>query len=248
MPYVPSEKTFPPATDRKVIDEALEPLAQRVTTTIVKNSDLRKEYRRVFIKIAKNLHLMLSEQNTKSSRFSTLEEWNLAKAIYETGEKYKYDGAELGEFNYAITRFIQRVPQIKVARGDWKDSDELRYWSYANATSALLYAAIHTEDLDIGLDGVFLDIWGEYKWKVNRPYEAAQIIKSGDCYDTPYYTRLVEIVDENGNVIGHTDIYLKRSPETINVDVLPGKLVLVTRPSEIPNWAQPFGDLDPIKQ
>ncbi len=222
MPYVPSEKTFPPAEDRKVIDKALEPLAQRVAKAIVKNSDLRREYRRVFVWVTKDLYTILNKPNAVSRGL----EWDLAKAIYETGTKYDYECAELGEFNYAITRFIQRVPQIKVARGDWKDTDELRYWLYANTISALVYASRHTEDLDVGLDGVFIDIKDEYKWRVNRAYEAAQIIKSGDCYDTPFYTRLVELVDENGKVIGHTDIYLKRDPSTLDKDVIGLQLVL----------------------
>ncbi len=223
MPYVPSKKTVPSAEDREIINPVVERLAQRVAMSVVKNLDLMKEYRRVFVRVANDLHTILTNPNIFGPGDL---EWNLARTIYKTGAKYGYECAELGEFNYAITRFIQRVPQIKVARGDWKESDELRYWLYANTVSALVYASRHTEDLDIGLDGVFIDIKDEYKWKVNRPYEAAQIIKSGDCYDTPFYTRLVEMVDENGKVIGHTDIYLKRDPSTLNKDVLDLQLVL----------------------
>ena len=130
----------------------------------------------------------------------------------------------MGELNYAMTRFVQRVPQIKVANNSW--TQELRYWLYARTVSALIYASRHTEDLDLGIDGVFEDIKDEYKRRVNTSYEAAQILKSGDCYDTPYYTRLVEVVDEDGNLIGHMEVMLKRGDETLTKDMLDGVFVL----------------------
>lgn len=66
----------------------------------------------------------------------------------------------------------------------------------------------------------------EYKWRVNRPYEAFQIIKNGDCYDTPYYGRLVEVVDEDGKHVGYMEVWLKRSPETVNLNLLKSQIVL----------------------
>ncbi len=135
-----------------------------------------------------------------------------------------YEGAYLGEFNYSFTRFIQRVPEIMVENRTW--TEELRYWLYAATVQALTYAQSKTEDLDNGISGVFEDIKDEYKRRVNTAYEAAQIIKSGDCYNTPYYTRVVEVVDEKGRVLGHMEIMLKRSPETLNKDVLDGQIVL----------------------
>ena len=63
---------------------------------------------------------------------------------------------------------------------------------------------------------------------MNTAYEAEQILKSGDCYDTPYYTKLVPVVDDNGKAVGHMEIMLKRSPETLDKDVLPGRLILHT--------------------
>ena len=43
-----------------------------------------------------------------------------------------------------------------------------------------------------GLAGVFEDVKDEYKRRVNTAYEAAQILKSGDCYDrVPFHTQLV---------------------------------------------------------
>lgn len=227
MPYVPSKKTDGKSTDREVIDAALEPLVQNIAAEITNNFSLRKIYKHVFVETARTLyHLINSLDGGKIHKAFKLEfdEIKLAKAIYETGTKYGYEGAYLGEFNYAFTRFIQLVPQEKVKRGDWKD--ELRYWLYAETVSALVYASRHTENLEIGVDGVFIDIKDEYKWRVNRPYETDQILKSGDCYDAPYYNKPVEVVDESGAHIGHVYIDVKRSETTLNVDLLNDRLVL----------------------
>lgn len=228
MPYVPSEKTIPPAEDRKIIDAALKPVVYKAAEAITRNSSLKKVYRQVFVMIARNLWTMLSNPDEVISGPSGSEIWNLSRAIYETGFKYGYEGAFLGELNYAITRFIQRVPQVKVGCGDWKDSDELRYWLYAETVSALVYASRHTEDFDIAVDGVFIDIKDEYKWRVNRSYETAQILKSGDCYDTPYLNKPVAVFDEGGNHVGYIYVDVKRSPKTLSLDVLQGHFVLHT--------------------
>jgi hypothetical protein len=152
----------------------------------------------------------------------------LAQAVWDAGEQYGYEGAFLGELNYAITRLIQVVPKMLVTQGAWKE--ELRYWVYARTVSALVYTTQHTEHFDLGIDGVFEDIKDEYKRRVNTAYEAAQIIKSGDCYDTPYYTRLVEVVDEFENVTGHQEIMLKRDEKTLRQDVLDYQFVVRKRP------------------
>lgn len=236
MPYVPSEKTDGKSQDRNIIDAALEPLVHRVAGEITSNLSLINAYRRVFLAVARDLRfLLMYDQGVYDwSKPQDGSEFELAKAVYETGKKYDYEGAYLGEFNYAITRFIQRVPQIMVETKKWKD--EFRYWLYAATVSALRYAEAHTEDLNIGsdlyigLDGVFKDVIGEIKRRVNTAYEAAQIIKSGDCYDTPYYTRLVEVVDENGKIVGHQEIMLKRDESTLHKDVLDYELVLRKKP------------------
>ncbi|MDP3726374.1 MAG: hypothetical protein Q8R36_04220 [bacterium] len=222
MPYVPSEKTNPPAQDRKILDSVIEQVAQQSAAKISYNFFLIAEYKYVFIEIAMALRELCSQGTTVGRSLPQF----LAQTIFDVGRQYEYQGAFLGELNYAITRFIQRVPQIKVALGDWKESDELRYWLYAATIEALTYAHAETIDWGIGVSGVFEDIKDEYKWKVNRSYEAAQIVKSGDCYDTPYYTRLVRVEDEERNHIGYLDILLKRSKETLNVDVLPLRLVV----------------------
>ncbi|MBI2640033.1 MAG: hypothetical protein HYW90_04070 [Candidatus Sungbacteria bacterium] len=228
MPYVPSQKTIPPAEDRKVIDAALEPVVHKAALVITRNSSLKKIYRQFFIMVARDLWTMLANPGDVDEGLSKGEVCGLARAIYETGAKYGYEGAFLGELNYAITRFIQRVPQVKVAQGAWKDTDELRYWLYAETVAALIYASRHTEDFDIAVDGVFIDIKDEYKWRVNRSYETLQIIKSGDCYDTPYYNKPVEVVNENGSHVGYVYVDLKRSDKTLHVDVLQGRFVLYT--------------------
>lgn len=220
MPYVPSKKTDGKSTDREVLDKAVEALAEEAAGRISSNLSLIKVYKSIFLGVARSLAGRLSEH--KEIKDSS--ESNLALAIYEVGKKYGYQGAHLGEFNYSFTRFIQRVPQIKVKNGEW--AQELRYWLYAATVEALTYASWETRGLGIGVSGVFEDIKDEYKRRVNISYEAEQIFKSGDCYDTPYYTRLVEVVDENGVHVGHQEIMLKREDATLNKDILEGKIVL----------------------
>lgn len=130
----------------------------------------------------------------------------LADGIAQVAATYKYDGAFLGELNYSLTRLIQHLPRSLQEFQGFKD--EIRYWMYA------------------GIVGVLVDVKDEYKRRVNPAYEAAQIEKSGDCYDTPYYTRLVDVVDQQGIKIGTMEVQLKRSPETLNIDKLPLKIVL----------------------
>ncbi len=125
---------------------------------------------------------------------------SLVEAIGEVSARHGYEAAFAGELNYSLTRMLQEIPRELIKRGQIKE--ELRYW-----IQPLMY-------------GVLNDVAQEHKRRVNIAYEAAQILKSGDCYDTPYYTRLVEVVDESGVVIGHQEIMLKRSLETLNVDVL----------------------------
>lgn len=93
---------------------------------------------------------------------------------------------------------------------------ELRYWMQA------------------GMYGVLMDVMLEHKVRVNQAYEIAQIMKSGDCYDTPYYSKPVEVVDESGNVVGYVYVNMKRSGETVDQDVLKDvQLVLKSNVSSI---------------
>ncbi len=227
MPYVPSKKTDGKSNDREVLDVAVEPVASYIADQVTHNLSLIKEYQNTFKQIVETLKYLLKNNPSRLNRPNATQECRLALAIFDVGEKYNYDGAFLGELNYAITRLIQRVPQIKVARGEWKD--EFRYWLYAATVEALTSVAYETRNLGIGVSGVFEDIKDEYKRRVNPSYETKQILKSGDCYDTPYYDRLVEVVVEvfsGYNIIGHIPIMMERSKETVNLDVLPYKLVL----------------------
>lgn len=219
MPYVPSKKTDGKSTDREVLDAVVERLASDVVARISNNLSLVTVYRFVFMDVAKSLHSLIHGASTDKSI-----EVELAQAIHDVSAKYGYEGAFLGELNYAITRFIQRVPQLKVQGGVW--AQELRYWLYAATVEALTYASYETRDLGIGVSGVFEDIKDEYKRRVNTAYEAEQILKSGDCYDTPYYTRLVEVVDGNGTLVGHQEIMLKRNDATLHQDLLDFRVVV----------------------
>lgn len=128
----------------------------------------------------------------------------LSNGIASVAKKYGYDGAFAGELNYALTRLIQEIPRSLIKTGQIKE--EIRYW-----LQPLMY-------------GVLTDVAWEHKRRVNVSYEAAQIVKSGDCYDTPYYTRLVEIVTKDGAHVGYQEVMVKRSDETLDKDVI-GKIV-----------------------
>lgn len=129
----------------------------------------------------------------------------LAYAIAQVCKRHNYEGAFAGELNYTLTRLLQQIPRELIAAGQIKE--ELRYW------------------IQPTMYGVLLDVALEHKLRVNMAYEAAQILKSGDCYDTPYYSRLIEIRNEAGEVIGHQHVLLKRDETTLNIDKLPLHLV-----------------------
>lgn len=222
MPYVPSIKTDSKSKDREILDAAVESLAREAADEITNNLSLMGVYKSIFIRVSDALAYLLKGGEVSQDRSSCL-----AKAIFEVGKGYEYEGAYLGEFNYAITRFIQRVPQIKVEHEEWKQ--EFRYWLYAATVEALIRASIQSQTLGIGVGGVFEDIKDEYKRRVNTAYEAEQIIRSGDCYDAPYYTRLIRVEDEAGNLIGYQEIMLKRSPETLCTDILDGKIIIIKK-------------------
>lgn len=224
MPYVPSEKTDGKSQDRNLIDAKVEDLANDIAVRADTNFSILHLYQAAFSNIG--YYLAEAQRGTMSTLRSD-PALVLASTIFDVGKGYGYEGAFLGELNYAITRLIQRVPQIKVSEGQWQAKDELRYWLYAVTVEALAWASDEFRAQGVGISGVFEDIKDEYKRRVNVGYEAAQIIKSGDCYDTPYYTRLVEVIDENGNHIGYQEVMLKRSEETLKLDVLKLQHVLV---------------------
>ncbi len=206
MPYIP-------LNNRKVIDEAVEILAKEIAGKSTSLS-LVSLYKSTFSKIAYSLRLLIAGNDI----FILSAEASLAKAIY------KNDTVYLGELNYAITRLIQRVPQLKVQNCTW--TQELRYWIYVSTVEALIHTSREIACFSMGIGGVFEDIKDEYKRRVNVPYEAWQIIKNGDCFDTPYYTRLIEVVDENGRLVGYQEIMLRRSDKTLNCSVLDFQIVV----------------------
>ncbi len=229
MPYVPSKKSVPPADDRAIIDPAVELLAGKIASRVVQNSDLKREYKAAFVDVAMLVDRYL-KNISKDCEIQLPEAILLAEAICKAAKQYGYEGAHLGEFNYAITRLIQRVPQIKVARGWWEEKNELRYWIYIETAGALRYAEDRANELEYSTGEVFGDIKDEYKWRVNRAYEAAQTIKNGDCYDAPFYTRLVELVDSKGKHICYVDGYFERGKETLTCDIVPYQIVVRKKP------------------
>jgi len=125
---------------------------------------------------------------------------DMSKSIASVCTRHGYEGAFAGELNYVISRLLQKIPRDLVSHN--QVSEEMRYW-----IQPLMY-------------GVLLDVILEHKRRANVSYEAHQIVKSGDCFDTPYYTKLLEIVDKDGNHVGYQEVSVKRSGDTIDKDVI----------------------------
>lgn len=219
MPYVPSEKTDGMSQDRNLIDVSVDALALDIVQKIKTNSDMLRLYKIVFSDIGTALAAFNTGE--RLINIENPEALSFANTIFATGSNYHYWGAFLGELNYGITRLIQRVPQLMVETKQWLPKDELRYWAYACTVQALVFSSNLFVGDDSGIGGVFEDIKDEYKVRVNIGYEMAQIEKSGDCYDTPYYNRVVEILDETGKCVGKIYANMVRSEGTLHVDKLP---------------------------
>lgn len=224
MPYVPSKKTDGESNDRIRIDAKVIELSRDIVNRISTNREILLGYLEEFIKIGTEL--------IEFEKYSILEypakdkDNSLAGVIYDVGKKYNYQGAFLGELNYAITRLIQEVPKELVKQG--KQVKELRYFIYAYTVEALVkttYYFNRSPDM-YGIAGVFEDIKDEYKVRVNKSYEIAQILKSGDCYDTPYFNKVVEVINEEGTVVGHTYIELINDGQNEKLDKMPYKLIV----------------------
>lgn len=212
MPYVPEK-------DRPVLDESVNALAEEIVEKLGPSGsvELSTLYKERLVDIGTILYRI----ETGSYYPPTTCVRKVASDIFDVAKKYNYKGAWLGELNYSVTRLIQVVPKKMVENGNWKE--EFRYWLYAQTAGALERSAseidnigVHTkEQQDLpwkhewifdGIVGVFHDVKDEYKRRVNTAYEAVQILKSGDCYDTPYHTELVPVKDEKGNVIGYQEV------------------------------------------
>ncbi len=130
----------------------------------------------------------------------------LGQQILEAAKKSSDGLGWFGGFNYSITRLIQAVPHIMVVNLEWQA--EFRYFLYALTAGAIEQSAIEIRTRQVpanlewvvnGLVGTLFDVKDEYKRRVNISYEAIQIKKSGDCYDVPFRTEVVEVKDPDGN-------------------------------------------------
>lgn len=205
MPYIP-------AANRPPIDEKVAALADEIAAAMVLNrhtAEISTHYRRAFLEIADFLSAL--ERGTAGKPASAAQ--HVAATIVEVSRAAGVKGGWTGELNYAITRLIQYVPHAMRLRKAWDQS--LRYWIYAQTVGALTRTAydLHSRTADDyvgnGLTGVFEDVKDEYKRRVNTAYEAAQILKSGDCYElAPYRTQLV--ADTVDGVAGWQEVMLPR--------------------------------------
>jgi len=197
MPYIPPQ-------NRPAIDSPVDVLAEEIVATLIKNNhtaEISVHYRQVFRTIAE----FIAQLEYQPDRKPTNKAQELARAIVDTARGYNLKGAWAGELNYALTKLIQLVPYKMFKCRTWDES--LRYWLYAQTVGALTRTAyeLHKSTADDyvgnGLAGVFEDVKDEYKRRVNTAYEAAQIRKSGDCYEhVPFRTQLVpfKVADTDG--------------------------------------------------
>ena len=202
MPYIPPQ-------NRPPVDRAVDALAARIADEVKasgETAEVSVRYRASFRAIADAIARLQRGQTIGDSA-----EEAVAHAVFETAAGYGQTGGWLGELNYALTTLVQAVPYTLYRGGVWDEC--LRYWLYAETVGALtrtaydMHAAYPDDFVGNGLAGVFEDVKDEYKRRVNTAYEAAQIRKSGDCYDmSPYRTRLVET--EVAGVKGYAEVML----------------------------------------
>ena len=205
MPYIPPG-------NRPDIDRDVDALAADIARTLTEKREtaaISTRYREAFRRIAD--FIARSEQGRKPQATDAGE--RLAQTILAKAAGYGIQGGWTGELNYAVTMLIQKVPFFMARQGTW--SEPLRYWIYAETVGALtrtaydLHARTPDDYVGNGLAGVFEDVKDEYKRRVNTAYEAAQILKSGDCYDfVPFRTRLVPV--KVGDAEGYQEVMLPR--------------------------------------
>lgn len=197
MPYIPPQ-------NRPPINTAVDALAEEIATALIQQNhtaEISVHYRQAFRAIADFIATLERQPDAKPTGHAQ----TLARAIVDTARGYNLKGAWAGELNYALTLLIQMVPFKMLKKGVWEES--LRYWLYAQTVGALtragyeVHARYGDDYIGNGLAGVFEDVKDEYKRRVNTAYEAAQIRKSGDCYDhVPFRTQLVpfKVADTDG--------------------------------------------------
>jgi len=211
MPYIPKE-------DRPSLDEKVNALAEEIASRVIsldtgldEGINISTIYKNTIISLANVLYELKTGVPFVDSEPKELER----ELAFEIRDK----GAWLGGLNYSLTRLIQVVPKKMVEKDKWKG--EFRYWLYAQTVGALERSALYIDSIGRaktswgfhegdwvidGIVGVLIDVKDEYKRRVNTAYEAVQIKKNGDCYDTPYRTELKEVKDEKGNIIGYQEI------------------------------------------
>ena len=207
MPYIPPQ-------NRPGIDAAVEAVAAEIVQRLIaarQTAEISERYREAFLRIAAGIDAI-----ERGQRLGDAPAEQLARAICDAARGYKTKGGWLGELNYALTMLIQQVPRKMKAAGAWDEA--LRYWIYAETVGALvrtgydLHAAHANTWIGNGLAGVLEDVKDEYKRRVNTAYEAAQILKSGDCFDaSPFHTRLVAF--EHQGTRGWIEIMLPKTQE-----------------------------------
>ncbi len=203
MPYIPPQ-------NRPAIDERVDALAEQIAARLAQNdetAEISVYYRDAFNAIADSIAALEGGGQPADGEAGAL-----AACIVDTAKAYEQQGAWTGELNYGVTMLIQAVPYKLYKRGIWAEC--LRYWLYAQTVGALTRTAYGVHErfgndwIGNGLAGVFEDIKDELKRRVNSAYEAAQITKSGDCYNMmPYHTQLVPM--EKDGVSGYIEIMLK---------------------------------------
>jgi hypothetical protein len=204
MPYIPPQ-------NRPGIDRHVDALAEKIADTLAQNdqtAEISVLYRDAFGAIVDSIAALEAGDEPAEGEAGAL-----AACIVDTARAYGQKGGWTGELNYAVTTLIQAVPYKLYNRGVWAEC--LRYWLHAHTVGALTRTAYDIHEsfdngwIGNGLAGVFEDIKDELKRRVNAPYEAAQITKSGDCFTmVPFHTRLVPI--EMGGVDGYIEIMLKK--------------------------------------
>ena len=212
MPYIPPK-------NRPAIDEAVAKLAGELAARLKKEdatATISELYRESFIGVAD----FIADIESGAAGAPSGAEQELAQTIVEMAKAYNQQGGWLGELNYAVTTLIQAVPFRMYQDGVWQEA--LRYWLYAETVGALVRTSyeIHAKSTNNwvanGLAGVFEDVKDEYKRRVNTAYEAAQILKSGDCFNmSPFRTQLVET--EVAGVKGYAEVMLPWQKPTGNV-------------------------------
>jgi hypothetical protein len=204
MPYISAD-------ERPAIDKRVDALAEEVSGALArkenKDTEISVHYREAFVAIARALLQLERGKKTKEP----VHVRNLAVEVFgESGEPSGDRGAWLGRLNYALTRLIQMVPKKMVEKEVWKE--EFRYWVYAMTVGALTRSAMEVHSLEgegwpaDGIVGVLVDVKDEYKRRVNSAYEAVQINRAGDCYETRYRTELSEARDAAGRLVGYSEV------------------------------------------